>query len=151
MADTHGNDELKTSRRQRHGRPDGRKAFREILEDTRTTSLEHAWERARRASDLRHIAVQTGNYSSARVLSEVKLQAVDRVLELARNEVCLSLDSDLHIGLVSVRLAGRGSLHLPATYRRAGTDRSFREHHDRRRREPVDRPSTPWPAEALAS
>ncbi|GFO81276.1 MAG: hypothetical protein A49_09030 [Methyloceanibacter sp.] len=55
-----------------------------------------------------------GRTRSARLLGDVKRTAITRAIQLAFDEINVSIDSDRHIGLVSVRWAGQGRLHLPA-------------------------------------
>ena len=91
-----------------------RTIFREIVQDTREQAAANAWERARIASNLRHLAINRGDRQSARRLSWMKQEAIQLVASLLPDQLKITLDSDHHIGLVSVRFEGHGRLHLSA-------------------------------------
>ena len=91
-----------------------RTTFREILEASREEAAFSAWERARTASRLRHAAQTCGNWRAARRLSQIKRDAIQLVAFILPEQLHVTLDSDHHVGLVSVRLQGHGRLHLPA-------------------------------------
>ncbi|MCG3130420.1 MAG: hypothetical protein FLDDKLPJ_01177 [Phycisphaerae bacterium] len=90
------------------------RTLRQIVSDLRRDAADNAWRRATLASRLRHAAAQMGQSRSSRVLGEIKRAALERVAELVPDEVGMTIDSDRHIGLVSVRWNGHGRLHLPA-------------------------------------
>lgn len=87
--------------------------FREILQSTREKAAITAWERARVASQLRRISSQ-GDWRSAKCLSQIKQEAIQLAVTLLPEQVCISIDSDYQVGLVSVRFDGHGRFHLPA-------------------------------------
>lgn len=89
-------------------------SFRQILQATREPTAVTAWQRARIASNLRHLAASRGDRRSARRLSWMKQEAIRLVASLLPGELKITVDSDNHVGLVSVRLTGHGRLHLPA-------------------------------------
>jgi len=91
-----------------------RKTFRQIVQATRQQAATSAWERALVASSLRHLAASRGDRQSARRLSWMKEEAIRLVALLVPDQLKITLDSDHHVGLVSVRLEGHGRLHLPA-------------------------------------
>lgn len=93
---------------------DARKTFRETVRETAQGSAEAAWDRARLASHLRHAAARQGHRRTARRLGELKREAISRVLRLQPGTVRVTVDSDYHVGLLSIRWSGHGSLHLPA-------------------------------------
>ena len=88
--------------------------FREIVESTRQKAGLAAWERARQASTLRHLAVARRDCRGARRLSQMKKDAIQLVAFVLPEQLHVTIDSDKHIGLLSVRLDGHGRLHLPA-------------------------------------
>jgi hypothetical protein len=88
--------------------------FREILESTRHAAGISAWERARQASSLRHVATARGDRRGARRLSELKKEAIRLVAIILPEQLKITLDSDQQIGLLSIQLKGHGRLHLPA-------------------------------------
>ena len=94
--------------------PHSMNTFRDILESTRRDAATSAWERARRASSLRHLAVARGDRHGARCLSQIKKDAIRLVAFVLPEHLKITLDSDKHIGLISVRFDGHGRLHLPA-------------------------------------
>jgi len=91
-----------------------RSTFKDILEDTRVGAARQAWERAKLASLYRKAALNRGYYWAMPVLSEIKCAAARRAYELAPEHVTIGIDDDFHLGLPSIRWAGRGRLHLPA-------------------------------------
>lgn len=91
-----------------------RQSFRKILEASRLEAAAVAWERGRHASQLRHGVVRLGHYRAARLLGEIKTRCLTRAAEILPNEVTVTIDNDFQIGLISVRWAGHGRLHLPA-------------------------------------
>jgi hypothetical protein len=88
--------------------------FREIFEAARQEAAISAWERARHASSLRHLATARGDRRGARRLSEIKKDAIRRVAFVLPEQLIVTLDADEQIGLLSVLLKGHGRLHLPA-------------------------------------
>lgn len=91
-----------------------RKTFTKILKEARASSAESCWRRAEISSALRHDAKKKGQLMAARALSAIKIRSVERVVSLAPDLCEISIDSDLYIGLTSVRFQGRSKLHLPA-------------------------------------
>lgn len=91
-----------------------RTTFRQILRATREQAALSAWQRACIASNLRHLAASRGDRRSARRLSWMKQEAIRLVASLLPNQLKITVDSEHHVGLVSVRLKGHGRLHLPA-------------------------------------
>lgn len=91
-----------------------RKTFRETVNETAQASAQAAWDRAKLASRLRHVAAGQGRRRTARLLGDVKREAISRVLRLQPGTVRVTLDSDYHVGLLSIRWLGHGRLHLPA-------------------------------------
>lgn len=104
LASTEG----RTSERPSSRRP----TFCQILEGSRRRCAESAWERAVRASELRHAIADGGR--GREQLSQIKSIALRRVVELVPEHVTVTLDDTFQIGLVSVIWPGHGSLHLPA-------------------------------------
>lgn len=102
---------------QRHNKKNGngwRRTFREIAGESRLVAAERAWERAKLASSLRHHAKDEGRKNASLLLGRIKQAAITQALEVAPEKVRVTLDTDFHVGLVSVRWDGRGRLHLPA-------------------------------------
>jgi hypothetical protein len=97
-----------------------RKTFRQTLNETVTDAAEAAWNRAKLASQLRHVAQSQGRRGAARGLAQVKRAAIWQALRLQTGVVRLTLDNDYQVGLLRIRWPGRGRLHLPA-----GTDTSI--------------------------
>lgn len=91
-----------------------RTTFREIFESSREEAAFSAWDRAQTASRMRHVAQGRGNWRAARCLSRIKREAIQLVASILPEKLRVTLDSEWHMGLVSVRLEGRGRLHLPA-------------------------------------
>jgi hypothetical protein len=91
-----------------------RVTFRQILEGSRAEAATSAWERAKVASRLRHRLALLGNEPAARLMSEIKTRALDRLVEILPDQVRVTIDDDFHIGLLSIRWPGHGRLHLPA-------------------------------------
>jgi hypothetical protein len=85
-----------------------------MMEATRPQAAGSAWERAQRASRLRHVALAKGDRRTARALSEIKKNAVKLAARLLPEAVEVAVDTDYHIGFLSIRFAGRGALHLPS-------------------------------------
>ncbi len=88
-----------------------RKTFGELIEETREQCAQNAWNRARRASRLRHLLNQQGESFHGRVLSRVKIQALSRLLEIVGERAKVTRDKK-HPYCVLIRFAGRG-LHVP--------------------------------------
>lgn len=137
-----------SSRSHSRGRPAHRQGFREILAEVKNASIERAWNRARLASQLRRSATQAANHPGARALSDVKVRAIERVLELGGDEVRVGIDGDHHVGLVSVRLVGKGRLHLPACYREPTMRWEPQVVLEGPSGKRFDRPRTPWALDA---
>lgn len=95
-------------------RANHRPTFRELLEQTRKEAAGLAWERAKLASSMRHYAAVTGQRRAARALASVKRRAVTRAISLLPGTIRVSVDEDLHVGLLSIGWRGHGRLHLPA-------------------------------------
>jgi hypothetical protein len=93
-----------------------RQTFREIVETSREEAAVSIWERARLASRLRHAAAVQGNRRAARCLSKMQQDAVRLAAVVAPELLNTTIDSDYHVGLVSVRFEGHGRLHLPADF-----------------------------------
>lgn len=88
--------------------------FNYILDHTRVPAARRAWNRARLASQLRHVAASQMRWKSAKALAEVKAQAIHRVVQLAPERVQVSIDNTHQVGMVSIRWGRREGLHLPA-------------------------------------
>lgn len=88
-------------------------SFREILSITRAVAAASAWERARQASALRHVAKVRGDWQAANRLAQMKKEAIRLVAFLVPEQLKVTIDSDNQVGLLSVRLDGHGRLHLP--------------------------------------
>ena len=102
------------ARRQRKNGDQWRRTFCELAAECRRAAARRAWERARLASVLRRDAQDKGSRKAARVLGRIKHAAIARASELAPEQVRVTLDTDFHVGLLSVRFDGHGRLHLPA-------------------------------------
>lgn len=87
--------------------------FSEIVEATRQVAAESAWNRAKQASRLRHLAVRSRHRRVARVAARIKADAIRLVTHLVPDQVRVSVDRDYHVGFLSIRLDGHGKLHLP--------------------------------------
>lgn len=94
-------------------RNDRRRTFAEILEGSRLMAARRAFCRAIDASRLRKTLLRRGRHRAAAILAILKVDAVRRALELAPERVRVTVDSDFQVGLLSVRFAGVGRLHLP--------------------------------------
>jgi hypothetical protein len=88
--------------------------FREILEMSRLEAATIAWDRGEIASRLRHELARSGNLRDASLMGEIKARCLARAAEILPEQVRVTIDDDLYIGLVSVRFRGRGRLHLAA-------------------------------------
>lgn len=93
-----------------------RQTFEEMLEQCRIQSAHRLWQKARRASQLRHLTIQRGGDKSAALLSSVKNRSVYKVIELAPEKVRFDIDDTYHVGLMNVSWSGDGRLHLPYQY-----------------------------------
>lgn len=93
---------------------DSRMTFREIVDETRTEAAGRAWDRARLASRIRHAIRDSGRIRGTYALGELKRAAISRAIELAPDRILVSIDTDFHVGLLSIRWNGHGGLHLPA-------------------------------------
>jgi len=87
--------------------------FRQILETTRQQAAASAWQRARQASRLRHLAAARGDRRAARRLSQLKKEAIRLAAFVLPEQVKITIDDDNQIGLLSIQLRGHGRLHLP--------------------------------------
>jgi len=87
--------------------------FREIVAQEREPAAKRIWAKAKAASSLRHALRAVGRFQDARVLGCIKQSLVLRAIKLAPDQLNVTIDSDFHIGLFSIRWQGHGSLHLP--------------------------------------
>jgi hypothetical protein len=87
--------------------------FAEIVEESRKAAAESAWNRAKQASQLRHLAVRSRHSRAARVAGRIKANAIRLVTHLVPEQVRVTVDRDYHVGFLSIRLNGHGKLHLP--------------------------------------
>lgn len=88
-------------------------SFRQILEDARTQAAEAAWARAAEASKLRHLMLMKRHFAAAQRFGEMKQAALKRAVGLVPEQIKVTIDDEYHVGLLSVRWAGRGRYHLP--------------------------------------
>lgn len=107
---------MKARQHKKNGNP-WRQTFREIVDASRRQAARQAWARAKTASALRRAMHDRRRHNAARRLSHIKHAAVARAVELAPEQVRVTLDTDFHVGLLSVRFIGGGRLHLPAASR----------------------------------
>ena len=90
-----------------------RRTFAEICESERIPAAKRAFRRAIMASKFRKAARRRRKGRVAASLAITKVKAVRRALALAPELIRITLDSDFQIGLLSVRFAGVGRVHLP--------------------------------------
>lgn len=91
--------------------------FAVICEAARGEGAQHAWNRARLASGLRHAAVAQRRHETAKRLGELKARSILRALDLAADCLRVGLDESYQVGMVSVTWQGRERLHLPPASR----------------------------------
>ena len=91
-----------------------RRTFAEILAAARPAAAAAAWDRARKASKLRHAAFKSGRWHASKRFAGAKADAVRRAVRLAGERVRVSIDEHYQVGMLSVHFRGRGRLHLPA-------------------------------------
>lgn len=91
-----------------------RRTFAEILESTRIFAAERAFRRAIVASRLRKTLARRGRRRAAAVMADRKLVSVRRAVQLAPELIRVTIDCEFQVGLLSVRFADVGRLHLPA-------------------------------------
>ena len=89
--------------------------FQQILEGLNAEIAETAWQRAWIASRMRHAAVRQGRNKTARILADIKANALRTAATINPAEVKVGIDGEYQIGLLSVYWAGHGQLHLPAS------------------------------------
>ncbi|HEY3324984.1 MAG TPA: hypothetical protein VGP72_31310 [Planctomycetota bacterium] len=94
----------------------GKQTFSSILNTTRDKCAERAWQRARLASQLRHIAADGGRSRAASMLGRIKQRAILRVIALSPVGLRVATDRHRYVGLPSISWAGHGRLHLPAKF-----------------------------------
>ena len=104
---------MKARRHNKNGN-EWRRTFREIVDESRPQAAQQAWERAKTTSAIRHHLRDRRRNSAARHLGRIKHAAISRAIELAPEQVRVTLDTDFQVGLLSIRFNGRGRLHLPA-------------------------------------
>lgn len=96
-------------------RTEQRPTFQDQLKALRWDNAGRAFQRGRLASELRHCAAAASQRRTARVLSQLKQDAVRAALAIAPDLVRVGLDDDLHIGLLTIAFPGQGRMHLPLT------------------------------------
>ena len=89
-----------------------RMTFAEILEATQESSAESAWDRACKASQLRHAAIRVGNFRAAKAFGQIKERAVEQSVAVFPEKFKVTIDDDYQVGLLSIAYRGHGRLHL---------------------------------------
>lgn len=105
--------QARIARRCAHRQP-RRPTFRQMFESTRCAAGSAAYNRAVLASQIRHLACGACNFTAARRMGDVKINAALRACELAPEMVRIGIDSSFQIGLPCIHWSGRPSMHLPA-------------------------------------
>ena len=87
------------------------KCFKQIVEMTRIASSSVAWEKAKIASDLRHLFLNQKNYPAGNIMGLIKKNSLLVAAKL-NPAITIGIDSDYQIGMLSIR-NGKMRLHLP--------------------------------------
>jgi len=96
----------------RHGKREQRETVAQIVERIRHAAAVSAWQRARIASGLRHIAARQGRSGAAAILSRIKAAAIIRAAEIAPELAHVTIDAEFQVGLPSVCWANTDRLHM---------------------------------------
>jgi len=90
-----------------------RSTFRQLVEETRRNHAVALFDKAKRYSEMRHLARKCRDLTGARVAGDRKMQAIVAAIQLAPEEITVTIDDDYQLGMISVRWPGHGRLHLP--------------------------------------
>jgi hypothetical protein len=90
-----------------------RLSFNDICEQCRIQTAFALWQKAKKASELRHLAVLQGVQHSASIFSRIKKASAIKAIALVPDKLKFDIDDTFQIGLLSVSWPDAGSLHLP--------------------------------------
>lgn len=77
--------------------------FADILNDTKAEASKSAWNRARLASELRHLFFKQHNHKASNLFGLIKKEALILAVALNPAEITVGMDDTYQIGMLSVR------------------------------------------------
>lgn len=86
--------------------------FAETLKLTKPKASESAWNRARLASELRHLCFKQNNHQASNRLGLIKKEALKLAHALNPSEITVGMDDTYQIGMLSIRWK-QERFHLP--------------------------------------